>query len=193
MEKETQKLLLLEFVSIIYNLIEAYLSILFGCFANSIALIGFGLLSIVEAFYGLVFLWRLSLDGATATEEKKKLTRKTLNLVLVTFYLAGAYLLFESIRRLILQDAARSSLPGLIIALLSLAFTPVLLLKKYRSGKSDPKTAFADLSGTYLDLFLPLALFLALGATYFLGRWQADPIAGLIMAAVLFYKGIFKR
>jgi divalent metal cation (Fe/Co/Zn/Cd) transporter len=193
MEEKTQKILLLEFLSIIYNLIEAYLSILFGCFANSIALIGFGLISIVEALYGLVFLWRLNLDEGAATEEKKNQTRKTLNLVLITFYLAGAYLLFESIRRLILQDTAHPSLPGLIIALISMVFTPALLLKKYRSGQSDPKTPFADLSGTYFDLLLPLALFLGLGTNYFFHLWQADPIMGLIIAAVLFYKGIFKR
>ena len=53
----------LEYFTIAYNILEAAVSIVFGSIAHSIALIGFGLDSIVESLSGLVLVWRLRQHG----------------------------------------------------------------------------------------------------------------------------------
>ena len=60
MDKLYKRGLHLEYLTVSYNIIEAIVSIAFGSIANSIALIGFGLDSIVESLSGSVLIWRLS-------------------------------------------------------------------------------------------------------------------------------------
>lgn len=188
MDPKTQKILLLESFSILYNLIEAYLAILFGSFAGSIALIGFGLASTVEALYGLILVWRYNRGREMTMAEVREKAGKILTFAMITFFTAGGYVLFESLKRLVQRIPAHPSLPGLILAMISLLVTPLLLLKKYQTGANS--SIFTSLSGAFLDLALPLTLFLGLAANYFLGFWQGDPFAGLFAVVFLFKKGL---
>jgi cation diffusion facilitator family transporter len=182
--------LLLEYITIGYNILEAVASIIFGGAANSIALVGFGLDSIVESLSGLVLLWRLHQHGRISKEREEEIERKATRFVAVTFFILGAYILFESIKKLVTAEVPEPSLPGIIIAVVSLTAMPFLAWLKYRTGKSIKSRALvADSKETIACAFLSVALLLGLGLNYLFGFWQADPIAGIIIVIFLFREG----
>ena len=180
----------LEYFTVGYNILEAIGSIVFGGLAASIALIGFGLDSIVESLSGLVLIWRLKKHGKISPEAEERIEKRATKFVAVTFFILGLYILAEAIRKLILAEAAEPSLAGIIIAVASLIIMPLLSWQKYKTArKIDSRALAADAKETLACSFLSVALLLGLGANYLFGFWQADPIAGLIIVAFLFREG----
>ena len=185
-----RKGLCLEYFSIIYNVLEAILSLLFGSLANSIALIGFGLDSVVESLSGLILVWRLRQHGKITEADEERLEKRATRFVAITFFVLGAYILFQSIRKLATAEIAEPSLPGIIIAVASIIIMPLLTWQKYKTGKQIGSRALvADAKETLACAFLSVALLLGLGANYLFGFWLADPIVGLIIVLFLFREG----
>jgi cation diffusion facilitator family transporter len=180
----------LEYFTVGYNVAEAVASIAFGLQAGSVALVAFGLDSVVESLSGLVLIWRLRQHGKISQEREEKIERRAMKLVAVTFFMLGAYVLYESISKLVLKEKPESSLAGIIIALLSLIVMPILTKLKYDVGVLiDSKALIADAKETLACAFLSLALLLGLGLNYLFGLWQADPIVGMIIVLFLFHEG----
>lgn len=191
MDKLYKKGLYLEYFTVVYNLVEALVSILFGAMANSIALIGFGLDSIVESLSGMVLVWRLSKHEKISKEEEEKIEKKAMKFVAITFFILGAYVLFESIRKLLYHELPEPSLPGIVIAIVSLIVMPLLMVQKYKTGKAiNSKALIADSKETLVCAFLSVALLLGLGMNYLFGFWQADPIVAIIIVIFLFREGL---
>lgn len=191
MEKLYKKGLYLEYFTVGYNIAEAAVSIVFGTIANSIALVGFGLDSVVESLSGFVLIWRLRQHGKISETEEKKVEEKAMKFVALTFFILGAYVLFQSLKKLIQSEAPDPSLPGIIIAIASLIIMPLLTWQKYITGKQIKSPALiADSKETLACAFLSVALLLGLGSNYLFGLWQADPIAGLIIVLFLFREGL---
>ncbi len=180
----------LEYFTVGYNILEAIASIIFGIIAGSIALIGFGLDSIVESLSGLVLIWRLRQHGKISEEAEERIEKRATRFVAITFFVLGTYILFESIKKLLLSEIPEPSLPGIIIAITSIIVMPVLMWQKYKTGKQiNSRALVADSKETLACAFLSVALLLGLGANYLFGFWQADPIVGLIIVAFLFREG----
>lgn len=191
MDRLYKKAIYLEYFTIGYNLLEAFVSILFGSLANSIALIGFGLDSIVESLSGTVLLWRLLKHGRISPEQEEKIERRAQRFVALTFFILGAYVLYESIGKLFRQEIPEPSLPGIIIAIVSIIVMPILMIQKYRTGQRiQSKALIADSKETLACAFLSVALLLGLGTNYLFGFWQADPIVGIIIVIFLIREGI---
>ena len=185
-----KKGLQLEYFTVGYNIVEAAVSIVFGTLANSIALVGFGLDSIVESLSGLVLIWRLRQHDKVSKEEEERIEKRAIRVVAITFFLLGAYVLFESAKKLFLKEIPEPSLPGILIAVVSLIVMPVLSLKKREIGKEiGSKALVADSKETLACSFLSLALLVGLGLNYCFGFWQADPLAGIIIVVFLFKEG----
>jgi divalent metal cation (Fe/Co/Zn/Cd) transporter len=190
MEKLYKKGLYLEYFTVVYNMAEAAAAILFGKIANSIALIGFGLDSIVESLSGLILIWRLKKHGKISEEEEERVERKAMKFVAVTFFILGFYVLYQSVRKLAVKDIPEPSLPGIIIALVSILVMPLLSYQKNRVGKEIRSQALvADSKETFACALLSVALFIGLGLNYAFGFWQADAIAGLVIVIFLFREG----
>jgi len=190
MDKLYQKGLRLEYFTVGYNIMEAIVSIVFGGIANSIALIGFGLDSIVESLSGAVLIWRLGQHKKITEEEEEKIEKKAMRFVAITFFILGFYVLFQSLKKLILREIPDPSLPGILIASVSLIVMPVLFFQKYKVGKRiNSQALVADSKETLACSFLSLALLLGLGANYLWGFWQADSIVGMIIVLFLFREG----
>lgn len=182
--------LALEYVTVGYNIVEALVSILFGSLSNSIALVGFGLDSIVESLSGMVLIWRLRKHGSMTREEEAHVERQAMKFVAITFIVLGIYVLFESVRRLMTGEQPDPSLPGIVIACTSIVVMPVLAYNKYRIGKRiGSKALVADSKETSVCFILSLALLLGLVLNQFFGLWQADPVVGLLIALFLFREG----
>ena len=189
-DKLFQKGLGLEYFTVGYNALEAIASIFFGHVAGSIALIGFGLDSVVESLSALVLIWRLKNHGKISEEEEEKIEKKAMFFVGITFFILAAYVLFQSVRKLWLGIAPDPTLPGIIIAGLSLIVMPILMIKKYRTGKAIGSEALvADSKETLACSFMSAVLLLGLGGNYFFGLWYLDPIGGLVIVLFLVNEG----
>jgi len=186
-----RKGLTLEYFTVVYNLAEAVVSLIFGKIANSIALIGFGLDSIMESLSGMVLIWRLQKHGKITEEEEERIERKAMKFVAVTFFILGFYVLYQSLRKLIVKDIPEPSLPGIIIALVSIIVMPLLSYQKMKTGRQIQSQALvADAKETFACALLSIALLLGLGLNYAFGFWQADAVAGLLIVIFLFKEGL---
>ena len=186
-----KKGLCLEYFTVVYNIVEAALSILFGSMAKSIALVGFGLDSIVESLSGMILIWRLRQHGKISEEKEERIEKKAQKFVAFTFFVLGVYVLFQSIKKLILKEIPDPSLPGIAIAVISLIVMPVLSYQKLKTGRQiESEALIADSKETLACSFLSLALLLGLGSNYLFGFWQADAIAGFIIVFFLMREGI---
>ncbi len=173
-----------------YNLVEGALSLLAGGLAGSIALVGFGLDSFVESLSGGIMIWRFrghaDYDrgpGGTPGKTGHKIGG-------LDFLRLAAYVLYESLKKLALQEAPAPSLLGIFIALASLIFMPLLFALKLRtSADLGSGSLRADARQNLACAFLSLALLVGLGLNYVAGLWQADPVIGLIIVAVLVREG----
>ncbi len=185
-----KKGLYLEYFTVGYNILEAIVSIVFGSIANSIALIGFGLDSIIESLSGLVLVWRLSQHGKISKTAEERLEKRATKFIAITFFILGVYVSFQSVRKLVIGEIPEPSLPGIVIATASIIVMPLLTWQKYKTGKQiNSRALVADSKETLACAFLSLALLLGLGTNYLFGFWQADPIVGMIIAAFLFREG----
>lgn len=180
--------LILEWVLIAYNVIEGIVSVLFGIFAGSVALVGFGLDSFIEVSAAGILVWRLSHRG-TAEEETEK-EKKALFFIGITFFALAAYVLYESGGKLIRQEAPEASMVGIVIAVLSLIIMPTLGLAKRKIAHQIGSRALeADAMETLICAYLSFALLLGLGLNVLFGWWWADPVAALVMVCFIIKEG----
>src|SRR5260370_20197916 len=114
----------LEYFTIVWNSLEGLVSIVAGIFAGSVSLVGFGLDSLIEVTSGAALRWRLHHDLDPSRREH--IERKTLRVVGLRFVALALYIAYDSAASLIRHEASARSLPGIIIAALSLIVMPLL-------------------------------------------------------------------
>ncbi len=171
----------LEYVTIAWNSVEALVAIVSGILAGSIALIGFGLDSVIEVASGAALLWRL---------RDQRRERRALQIVGMSFVALAAYVLVESSRDLRGHEAPERSLPGIAIAAASVLVMPLLARAKRRvAARLDSRAMHADSRQTDLCAYLSAILLGGLLLNAALGWWWADPVAGLIMVPVIANEG----
>lgn len=175
---------LLAAASVTYNAIEAVIAITAGIVAGSVALVGFGLDSIVEVSSGLIILWQFRHRLPESRE------RQALRLMAFSFFALAAYVSFESLRALLGDHDPDASPVGIGLAIASLAIMPFLSWAQRRTGKALGSNAVvADSTQTLLCTYLSAVLLVGLVLNATLGWSWADPIAGLIIAAVAVKEG----
>lgn len=175
---------LLAATSVGYNVIEAVIAIGAGSVAGSVALVGFGLDSVVEVSSGLIILWQFRHRIPESRE------RQALRLMAILFYALAAYVAFESVRALLGSQDPDDSPIGIGLAMASLIIMPILSRAQRRTGKALGSNAVvADSTQTLLCTHLSAVLLAGLVLNAILGWSWADPIAGLIIAAVAVKEG----
>jgi divalent metal cation (Fe/Co/Zn/Cd) transporter len=185
-----QRALWLSYFTVGYNVLEGILSLMAGAWAGSIALVGFGLDSLVESLSGGVMIWRFGRKEGLSPEAEERLEKRAIKIVGYTFFVLGAYVLYESGKKLYLQEIPAPSLLGIIIALASLIIMPALFYAKYQTGKSiNSPSLMADAKQTLACAWLSAALLVGLSLNYFSGIWQADPVIGFIIVIFLAREG----
>lgn len=171
--------------SVAYNVIEAIIAISAGLAAGSIALVGFGLDSGVEVSSGLIILWQFSHRIPESRE------RQALRMLAFSFFGLAAYIGFESVRSLFFGGTPESSTVGIVLAAISLVVMPFISYAQRRTGRALGSNAVvADGTQTLLCTYLSGVLLIGLLLNATLGWSWADPIVGLLIAAVALREGI---
>jgi divalent metal cation (Fe/Co/Zn/Cd) transporter len=185
-----RKALILSYFTIGYNVVECVLALVAGVLAGSIALVGFGLDSLVESLSGGVMIWRFARPDTLSPEAEARRERRAVKIVGWTFFVLAAYVLYESLEKLVLQEPPAPSLLGLGLAVASIIVMPGLFYLKYQTGKSlGSASLMADSKQTLACAMLSVALLVGLGLNYWFGLWQADPVTGLVIGALLVREG----
>ena len=172
---------LLEYFTIGWNMIEAFVSVGAGFVAGSPSLIGFGVDSLIESSSGAALLWRLQ-DG----EKGEQREEFALKLVGVSFLLLAAYIAFDAGKSLIFFEPPEVSFVGIGLAILSLIIMPILARAKRNSAKNLSSRAMqADSKQTDICAYLSAILLIGLGLNALFGWWWSDSAAALIMLPII--------
>lgn len=173
----------LEYLTIGWNSIEGVIAVGAGVLAGSIALVGFGIDSVIEVSSGAIILWRLF-----AGEHRERLALK---LVGVSFLALAFYVGVEACRTLWSAVAPEKTIIGIIIAALSLVVMPLLARSKRNvARKLNSGAMLADSRQTDLCAYLSAILLGGLLLNFAFGWWWADPVAALVMVPIIAKEGI---
>jgi len=178
----------LEYLTIIWNLLEGVISVGVGLLAGSIALVGFGFDSFIESLSGGALLWRLHLD---APERRERAEYVALKLVGISFLLLAAYVAFDAIKSLVRREPPEASYIGITIAALSLVMMPFLARAKRKVAATINSRAMkADSRQTDICAYLAAILLGGLLLNALVGWWWADPVSALVMTPIIAKEGI---
>jgi len=177
----------LEYFTVAWNLVEIVVAIVAGIMAQSIALIAFGLDSLVEVVSGLALLWRFKQQRM----EEERADSRAVKIVGITFFLLSAYAGVEAARDLYFRHRPESSVPGMILAGVSLIVMPLLAIAKRRLARAlNSRALFADSMETLFCSYFSATLLAGLALNAWLGWWWADPVAALVIAVLMVREGI---
>jgi divalent metal cation (Fe/Co/Zn/Cd) transporter len=178
----------LEYFTIAWNSLEGLVALIAGAVAGSISLIGFGVDSFIEVTSGATLLWRMSVDADVESRERNE--KLSLRIVGICFIALAAYILYESISDLLDRTAPKRSLPGIILACVSLVVMPLLSRAKKKVGNELGSRAMkADAKQTDFCVYLSAILVTGLVLNAALGWWWADPISALLMTPIIAKEG----
>lgn len=177
--------------TLIYNVIEAVVALWFGAEAESIALFGFGLDSVIEVSAASVLLWRLRKEAIGApAEEIEAAEHRVHRFIGGTFIALALYVLVEAALTLWRQDPPDESLPGIVLAFASLVIMPLVAWGKLRAAGHLRSAALrAEAKETLVCSYLSFALLLGLASNTLWGAWWADPVAALAMVPWIVKEG----
>jgi divalent metal cation (Fe/Co/Zn/Cd) transporter len=174
----------LEYLTIGWNIIEAIVAVSAGIAAGSLALIGFGLDSLIEVFAATVVAWQLR----GVSEERE---RRALRLIALSFFALAGFVVVEAVRDLIVGAEAQESLVGIVLAAVSLVAMPALAIaKRHTAKRMDSATLLADSTETLLCSYLSAILLAGLVLNATVGWWWADSIAALGIAFLALREGL---
>ncbi len=169
----------LSWITLAWMGIEGGVAIAAAVIAGSVALLGFGLDSGIEAMASIIVIWRFTGSRlASATSE-----RRAQRLVAVSFFLLAPYIAIEAGRALLAGDRAGTSIVGLVLTAGTAIFEPALGVAKRRIGARLGSSATAG-EGTQnlLCACLAIAVFAGLAANTLWGAWWLDGVVALGIA-----------
>lgn len=179
----------LSYLTIGYNSLEAVGSLLAGILSGSVALVGFGIDSVIEVTSSVAAQWRLRSDADSSRRERVELT--TLRIVGWCFIALAIYITLDSAKSLFGREVPSRSIFGLVILVLSVIVMPLLARAKRRVALEMGSGALeADARQTALCAYLSLIALVGVGLNATLGWWWADPIAALAMVPIIAKEGV---
>jgi len=184
-----KKALVFVWIGEIWNFFEATVAIWAALLAGSVALLAFGLDSIIELFAGAVMLWRFWKER----EDKEAKTERTaLRLIGLTFFLLSAFIIFQSIATLLGYFAQPSeSLVGIFITISSAVLMTVLFFYKTRIAKEIGSRALrAEAYQSLICDLQDLVVLVGLTLNGLFGWWWADPVMALVLVPFLVKEGL---
>jgi len=143
----------IEYFTIAWNSVEGLVAIIVGALAGSISLVGFGVDSFIEVVSGSVLLWRMSVDSDIHRRERNE--KISLRAIGACFLALAVYVGYESLSDLLTRKAPEHSIPGIVLACVSLVVMPLLSRAKKRVGNELGSAAMhADAKQTDFCIYL---------------------------------------
>src|SRR5450759_3034150 len=185
-EELVRRAFLLEYFTLAWMVVEAAVAVASGVIAHSIALVAFGLDSLIELFAALVVIWQLR--GLAEDQETKE--RVALRLIAITFFVLAAYVTAEAVYDLARSTRPEVSIAGIALAAAALVVMPLLSIAKRRLGRRLENAALvADGNESMFCGVLAAILLLGLGLNAAFGWWWADAVAALVVAVFAIREG----
>ena len=177
----------LAWLSLAYMTVEGAVGIIAGIIAGSVALLGFGLDSVIEGLASVIVVWRFS--GARALSESAE--GRAQKAVAVSFFLLAPYIAFDAVRTILAHDHAHTSWVGIGLSAVSVGWMPILGRMKLRLGRQLGSAATAG-EGTQnlLCAYLAAAVLVGLVANVAFGLWWLDPLIALGIAGIAVKEGV---
>ncbi len=168
-----------------WHVLEFAIAVGAGIAASSVALVAFGVDSLIEVLAGGVVIWLFSGGrGASPAAE-----RRAQQLIAGSFFLLAAYVAVESLRAFT-GDHPEASWVGIGLAAVTAPTMPLLARAKQDVGrKLGSRATQSEGAQNMICAYLSVALLVGLGANALFGWWWADPFAGLVIAAVAVREG----
>jgi divalent metal cation (Fe/Co/Zn/Cd) transporter len=176
----------LAWLSLAWMTIEGAVAISAALAAGSIALLGFGLDSVIEALASIIVIWRFTGNRRHSNTSE----RRAQQLVAISFFLLAPYIAQDAIRTLINGTRPASSPVGIALAISSIVLMPLLGHAKQRIGSELESGATAG-EGTQnmLCAYLAAGVLAGLLLNTAIGIWWADPAIALAIAALAIHEG----
>ena len=186
-EKLAARVRLLSWFSLGWMTIEGAVAIGSGVVAGSIALIGFGLDSVIEGLASVIIIWRFT--GARTFSERAE--TRAQKLVAIQFFLLAPYVAFESVRALVGGERPEESLVGIALAAGSVVIMPWLGIQKQRlADRLGSAATKGEGRQNMLCAYLAGALLVGLLGNALFGAWWLDAVVGLLIAGVAVREGL---
>jgi divalent metal cation (Fe/Co/Zn/Cd) transporter len=177
---------LLSWLSLGWMTLEGAVAITAGIVASSIALIGFGLDSVIEGLASVIIIWRFTGSRVFSHAAEQRAQK----LVAVQFFLLAPYVGFESVQALFTGERPDVSWVGIALSAGSVIVMPVLGIAKQRLADEMGSAATAgEGRQNMLCAYLAGALLIGLVGNAAVGAWWLDPVVGLLIAAVAIREG----
>jgi divalent metal cation (Fe/Co/Zn/Cd) transporter len=182
----------LEWLTLIWNILEAIIAIGSGTVAGSTALVAFGVDSLIEVSSALAVFWRLIRVGPNASAEQIARAEKRAHFLIgITFFLLAGWVVIDAVLALLHREVPGESPIGIVLAIASLIVMPVLAISKQRTGREmGSKALMADAIETWLCAYLSAALLLGLILNARMGWWWSDSVAALAMVPFMIWQGL---
>ena len=185
-EEVARKVRLLSWLSLGWMTIEGAVAITAGVVASSVALVGFGLDSVIEGVASLIIIWRFTGDRVLSHAAEQRAQK----LVALQFFVLAPYVAIESVRVLIDGDHPDVSILGIALSIGSVIFMPMLGVAKERLADQIGSAATkGEGRQNMLCAYLAGALLIGLLGNVLFGAWWLDPIVGLLIAALAVKEG----
>ena len=184
--------LLLEFMTVGWNLVEGIVAIVAAAASGSVALLGFGVDSFVESISGSVLIWRLGSEkrGNADEEAIERIERRAEQIVAVSFFALAAYVAFDATTSLLNQERPDVSVVGMALAAVSIVVMLWLARAKRRTAADLGSRALAaDAEQTQACWYLSVVVLAGIGLNALFGWWWADPVAALGVSFILVREG----
>lgn len=178
---------LLSWLSLLYMGVEGTVAVIAAIIAGSVALLGFGIDSAIEAAASIIIVWRFS--GTRTLSDTAE--RRAQIAVAVSFFLLAPYIAYEAISKLVGAEHPETSWVGIALSAFSLIWMPILGAMKKRLGTQLNSEATAgEGSQNLLCAYLAAAVLIGLLANTLFGWWWLDPTVGLLIAGLAVREGI---
>lgn len=184
--KVVRRVLVLSWLSLAYMTIEGGVALVAGIIANSPALVGFAIDSVIEGLASLVIVWRFT--GARALSEAAE--HRAQRLVAIQFFILAPYVAYESLDALLNREEPHASWVGIVLAITSFVVMRYLGAAKIKaSAELDSAATKGEGRQNILCAYLSAALLVGLAGNALFGLWWLDPAVGLLIAVVAIQEG----
>lgn len=187
-----RRALRLEYLTVGWNVVEGVIALVAALASGSVALFGFGVDSFVESASGAALIWRLVVEsrGRMTASEIEHIDRRAHRLVSVSLFALAAWVAFDATGSLVLSERADPSVVGIALTAVSVVVMTWLARAKRRAASDLGSRALdADAFQTTACVYLSVAALGGIALNLLLGWWWADPVAALVIAALLVREG----